>query len=85
MKRYCIMMGLLLLPLLWIACERVETEPKDWIKDDLVWDEADRNATLAQWFLNDVYSYLPNGFNRIGQRSFYRFVAYCKQSNSKYQ
>lgn len=68
MKRYCIMIGLLLLPLLWIACERVETEPKDWIKDELVWDEADRNATLAQWFLNDVYSYLPTGFNRIGGR-----------------
>jgi hypothetical protein len=49
-----------------ISCERIETEPRDWIKDDLVWDEQDRNATVAAFFLNDVYNYLPGGFNRIG-------------------
>lgn len=48
------------------SCKRIETEPRDWIKDDLVWDEVDRNATLAGWFLNDVYNYIPTGFNRIG-------------------
>ncbi|WP_375447552.1 RagB/SusD family nutrient uptake outer membrane protein [uncultured Fibrella sp.] len=48
------------------ACERVETEPRDWIKEDLVWDEKDRNATLAVFFLNDIYNYIPGGFNRIG-------------------
>ncbi|WP_022824505.1 RagB/SusD family nutrient uptake outer membrane protein [Hymenobacter norwichensis] len=48
------------------ACERVETEPRDYIREDLVWDEKDRNATLAIFFLNDVYNYIPGGFNRIG-------------------
>ncbi|MGV3766965.1 MAG: RagB/SusD family nutrient uptake outer membrane protein [Chitinophagaceae bacterium] len=48
------------------SCKRVETEPRDWIKDDLVWDEMDQNAALAGWFLNDVYNYIPTGFNRIG-------------------
>lgn len=47
------------------SCERVETEPRDWILDTLVWDEQDRNATVAVFFLNNIYSYIPNGFNRI--------------------
>jgi hypothetical protein len=49
----------------FFGCRKVENEPKDWIKEDLVWDEMDKNATLAQFFLNDVYNYLPGGFNRI--------------------
>lgn len=49
----------------WCSCKKVETEPKDWIKEDLVWDDVDKNATLAAWFLNNVYNFLPTGFNRI--------------------
>ncbi|WP_234736613.1 RagB/SusD family nutrient uptake outer membrane protein [Tellurirhabdus bombi] len=56
----------LILSLAWSACTRIETEPRDWIKDDLVWDEMDRNATVAIFFLNDLYNFVPNGFNRIG-------------------
>ncbi|SER24652.1 Starch-binding associating with outer membrane [Pedobacter rhizosphaerae] len=48
------------------SCKRVETEPRDWIREDLVWDEKDLNATVAGFFLNSVYSYIPSGFNRIG-------------------
>ena len=58
---------LLVLSMSWTACERVETEPRDWIKEDLVWDQQDKNATLAVFFLNDIYNYIPNGFNRIGR------------------
>jgi hypothetical protein len=43
-----------------------ETEPRYLITDELVWDEKDKNATVAQFFLNDVYNYLPGGFERIG-------------------
>lgn len=50
----------------WTSCKPVETEPRDWILDDLVWDAGDKNATIAAWVLNDVYSYVPSGFNRIG-------------------
>jgi starch-binding outer membrane protein, SusD/RagB family len=48
------------------ACKKEETEPKDWILDDLVWDDMDKNATIAQWVLNDAYNYMPTGYNRIG-------------------
>jgi hypothetical protein len=43
----------------------VETEPADWINEDLVWDDRDSGGQLAIWFLNDIYNYVPNGFNRI--------------------
>ncbi|MDO7845523.1 RagB/SusD family nutrient uptake outer membrane protein [Hymenobacter sp. M29] len=55
----------LLLALSATACKDVETEPRYLIEDDFMWDEADRNATLAGWYLNDIYNYLPGGFNRI--------------------
>jgi hypothetical protein len=47
------------------SCKKVETEPRDWIKSDLVWDEKDKNATVAGFFLNSVYTFIPGGFNRI--------------------
>ncbi|MEH3112199.1 hypothetical protein [Pedobacter terrae] len=47
------------------ACKKVETEPRDWIREDLVWDDQDKNATVAGFFLNSVYTYIPTGFNRI--------------------
>ncbi|OZI05487.1 RagB/SusD family nutrient uptake outer membrane protein [Siphonobacter sp. BAB-5385] len=56
----------LLLAVFLQSCSRVETEPRDWIRDELVWDDQDRLATVAQFNLNDLYNYLPSGFNRIG-------------------
>src|ERR1043165_9239816 len=47
------------------SCRKFETEPLDYIQEDLVWDELDSLGALAGWFLNDIYTYLPNGFNRI--------------------
>lgn len=47
------------------ACKKVETEPRDWIQADLVWDTQDKNGTVAGFFLNSVYTFIPGGFNRI--------------------
>lgn len=51
---------------LYSGCKRIETEPRDWIDAELVWDDKDKNGTVAGFFLNSVYSYIPRGFNRIG-------------------
>lgn len=47
------------------GCKKVETEPKDWFGADLVFDTLDRLGTVAAFNLNDLYNYIPNGFNRI--------------------
>jgi hypothetical protein len=43
-----------------------EIEPRDLITSDLIWDKSDVNAQLAKQFLNSIYTFLPNGFNRLG-------------------
>lgn len=56
--------------LLWIAmpsCKKdPEIEPRELITEELIWDKKDVNGVLAKQFLNNVYNFLPNGFNRIG-------------------
>ncbi|GGI23722.1 hypothetical protein GCM10008119_09080 [Pedobacter mendelii] len=47
------------------SCKKVENQPRDLNTLDLVFDSQDLNATLAQQFLNNIYNYLPTGFNRI--------------------
>jgi hypothetical protein len=47
------------------SCRKTELEPKDWFGAALVFDSLDRNGTVAAFNLNDLYNYLPNGFNRI--------------------
>lgn len=59
-------LAVLLLSVGGVACKRVETEPRDLITVDQVWDVKDRNATVALFLLNDIYTYIPGGFNRIG-------------------
>lgn len=53
----------------WImapSCKKdPEIEPRELITSDLIWDKKDVNAQLAKQFLNNVYNFLPNGFNRI--------------------
>lgn len=52
---------------LFASCTKdPETEPRELITSDLVWDAGDVNAVYAQQFLNGVYNYIPTGFNRIG-------------------
>ncbi|MES2652486.1 MAG: RagB/SusD family nutrient uptake outer membrane protein [Bacteroidota bacterium] len=64
-KQYIVVLLIGLQILITSSCKKVETEPRDWIQADLVWDEKDRNATVAGFFLNSVYTYIPGGFNRI--------------------
>ncbi len=43
-----------------------EIEPRELITADLIWDSKDVNGVLAKQFLNNIYTFLPNGFNRVG-------------------
>jgi hypothetical protein len=43
-----------------------EDEPLDEYTEDYVFDPNDPNGTLAIQFLNNVYTHLPTGFNRVG-------------------
>jgi len=47
------------------SCKNVQNEPRDLNTISLIFDPQDLNATLAQQFLNNIYNYLPTGFNRI--------------------
>ncbi|RZK54606.1 MAG: RagB/SusD family nutrient uptake outer membrane protein, partial [Pedobacter sp.] len=64
-KQYIVILLIGLQIFIVSSCKKVETEPRDWIQADLVWDEKDKNATVAGFFLNSVYTFIPNGFNRI--------------------
>jgi starch-binding outer membrane protein, SusD/RagB family len=55
-----------LLAFTWTSCTKYEQEPKDWFKSDLTFDTLDRNGIVAGYDLNNIYTYLPDGFNRIG-------------------
>lgn len=57
--------GILVLSICTTGCKKVETEPKDWFGKDVVFDTLDRLGTVAGFNLNDLYNYLPGGFNRI--------------------
>lgn len=58
--------AMLLLTALFSSCKKVETEPRDWFGEELVFDTLDRLGTVAAFNLNDLYNYIPGGFNRIG-------------------
>lgn len=47
------------------SCRKVETEPKDWFTERLTFDTLDQNAIIAGYNLNNIYTYIPNGFDRI--------------------
>lgn len=54
------------LALTWSSCRKYETEPKDWFGSALTFDSLDQNGVLAGYDLNNIYVYIPDGFNRIG-------------------
>lgn len=54
-----------LLALLNTSCRKYEEQPKDWFTKDLVFDTLDQNGTVALLALNNIYTYIPDGFNRI--------------------
>ncbi|RKD12780.1 hypothetical protein BCY91_11045 [Pelobium manganitolerans] len=43
-----------------------ETKPLDEFTEDYVFDPNDETGVLAEQFLNNIYTHLPSGFNRIG-------------------
>jgi hypothetical protein len=48
-----------------ISCRKYETYPVERITNNIVYDSLDKNATYAEWVVNGIYGFLPNGFNRI--------------------
>ncbi|MFC4212344.1 RagB/SusD family nutrient uptake outer membrane protein [Pedobacter lithocola] len=48
------------------SCKKFENEPKDLDTYDIIFDPADLNAVRAQEFLNNIYTFLPTGFARVG-------------------
>lgn len=49
-----------------LGCKKMtESEPLELIEKDLIFDSKDSLGVNAERFLNNIYSGLPNGFNRI--------------------
>jgi hypothetical protein len=47
------------------GCSKPEDGPLERITEEYAFDSKDPNGVNANRFLNDIYSYLPDGFNRI--------------------
>lgn len=47
------------------SCRKYEEQPKDWFTKDLTFDNLDQNGIVAGYALNNIYTYVPDGFNRI--------------------
>ncbi len=45
--------------------KRYEKEPLENITEDYIWDVTDSSGIYARNFLQNIYTYLPTGFNRI--------------------
>ncbi|TZF82786.1 RagB/SusD family nutrient uptake outer membrane protein [Pedobacter sp. BS3] len=64
--RYSILYGLFGALLLASCVKSLEDRPLELITEDYLWDSKDSAGTNASYFLNNIYSNLPTGFNRIG-------------------
>ena len=60
----------LLFTLTQSGCNRYEAEPINIRTIDDVFDEMDINGFFADQALNHIYTYLPNGYNRITSNTF---------------
>jgi hypothetical protein len=47
------------------SCQKYETVPNDSLNASIVYDQLDKSANFALQARADIYSYLPDGFNRI--------------------
>jgi len=56
---------LLSIVIFWSSCRKYETEPKDWFTSQLTFDTLDKNGIVSGYALNNIYTYIPGGFNRI--------------------
>lgn len=59
-------LGFVILAFSWSSCRKYETEPKDWFGTALTFDSLDQNGVVAGFDLNNIYVYVPDGFDRIG-------------------
>lgn len=58
-------MSILFLGIALASCKKYEEVPNEAISSDIVYDKFDKNGTYANLVRNDLYNYLPDGFNRI--------------------
>ncbi|MEP6512543.1 MAG: RagB/SusD family nutrient uptake outer membrane protein [Parafilimonas sp.] len=67
MKKYCSIIFLIAASGLVISsCKKYyEDVPVEQIGEQYVWDPLDSNGTNARLYLNQIYSLLPTGFNRL--------------------
>lgn len=50
-----------------VSCKKdIEDRRANEIDEDLVWDTSDSLGTYATQYVNNLYNYLPDGFDRIG-------------------
>lgn len=64
--RYQCQLGFLILLSLGISsCHKYEQYPVEYLTKDYVYDEMDKNGDYAKEVLNHLYTYLPDGYNRI--------------------
>ncbi len=62
-----IWMGLACAALTFSACQKsLEDGPLEMLTEDYIFDRTDPLGQRASSYLSDLYSYLPNGYNRIG-------------------
>ncbi|THU34927.1 RagB/SusD family nutrient uptake outer membrane protein [Niastella caeni] len=47
------------------SCRKYETQPKDWFTSELTFDSLDKNGTVTAFNLNNIYTYLPTGYNWV--------------------
>jgi starch-binding outer membrane protein, SusD/RagB family len=47
------------------SCRKYERQPKDWFTSELTFDSLDKNGTIASFDLNNIYTYIPDGFTRV--------------------
>jgi starch-binding outer membrane protein, SusD/RagB family len=64
-KKYISIFSLLLAIAIFTGCKKYEEVPLNNTTSELVFDSTDVTGVLARQIVNNIYSTLPNGFNRI--------------------
>lgn len=49
-----------------VGCTKIEDGPLERITENYVFDPTDKNGFYVEQFLNNIYSILPSGYNRVG-------------------
>ena len=55
-----------MIPVFFFAsCSDFESEPREFVSEDYIWDSADPSGIAAQDWVACIYAQLPSGYNRI--------------------